>query len=218
MSRRLITANTWFGLSFMDFRRKILAPALQRHRLKDMGPDTVMKPLVAFVNAGRWSITCPNCGGGEYAFEEGWVMCRSCFNGYMGHKLRRVVFPTRADEIEQLLLVRPLQNRNWNLGETLAFLQEENEAHADELLTEAPRRGTRAAGPVVLSPIALKYGRPATTLVQGPCLECEDKALPPTDASTEPEVPLGEDGQPVPEVYRDEDIKEPQIEGEGGEQ
>jgi hypothetical protein len=64
----------------------------------------------------------------------------------MGHKYRRLVFPKQRQEIEELLAVRPLANRNWNcprdkirLGrdETLDELQRENEEHAAELLITA---------------------------------------------------------------------------------
>jgi hypothetical protein len=131
---KIITANTWFECDFMTFRRTRVAKALFKRGLQDMGPAEDVKPLKAFVNAGRWSITCPDCNGGEFAWEEGWVMCLSCFNEKIGHRIRKVEFPTTRPKIEALLLRRPLSARNWQVGETLKFLEEENQAHKAELL------------------------------------------------------------------------------------
>lgn len=130
----IVTGNTWFEMDFMTFRRTLMAKSLRRHGLQDMGPAEKAKPLLAFVNAGRWSIKCPDCGGGEYAFEERWVMCMSCFNAALGHKIRPVAFPKEREKIEALLLRRPLTNRNWEPGDTLATLKRENEEHKDKLL------------------------------------------------------------------------------------
>lgn len=136
----IITGNTWFQMRFMEFRRALMAKSLAKHGLRDMGPAEDVEPLEAFVNAGRWSIKCPECGGGEYAWEEGWVMCFSCFNEKLGHRIRPVKFPAERPEIEEILISRPLSARNWNPGESLDFLREENEEHAAELLP-APARG-----------------------------------------------------------------------------
>lgn len=180
----IITANTWFKMTFMDFRRKILAAELMKHGLKDMGCDTRLEPLQAWVVGGRWSITCPNCGGGEYVWEEGWVICHSCFNGYMGHKFRRTVFPENRREIEALLIVRPLQKREWRVGETVEDLQQENEAHKDELLVSEPVPGSRQYPQVALSALGVKYGREASNL-ERTCEECSVGEDPPSDPTTE---------------------------------
>ncbi len=132
----MITANTWLQMPFLQWRATILKLDLKKRQIPDGGPDTETEPLKAFVNHGRWLVACP-CGGAEYAFEEGWMMCRSCFNGYMKHKIRRVEFPDPAfrANLETLLLNRPLDNRNWTPGETLEQIAQENIAHAGELLT-----------------------------------------------------------------------------------
>ncbi len=137
---RIVTANTWFETDFMTFRRTRVAKALFKRGLRDMGPAEEVPALKAFVNAGRWSIKCPDCGGGEYAWEEGWVMCLSCFNEKIGHRIRRVEFPGNREKIEALLLRRPLSARNWEPGETLKALERENKEHAAELLP-APAEG-----------------------------------------------------------------------------
>lgn len=142
----LITGNTWFGsmtnkpgpriMSFDDFRNVRLIRIRERFRIPDGGLDDTEAPVQAFVNKGRWIVVCPKCGGGEYAWEEGYYFCCSCLNSYMGHRFRRLVFPKDRAKIEELLVVRPLANRNWNLTDTLADLKRENKEHKDELLVK----------------------------------------------------------------------------------
>lgn len=146
MESKLITGNTWFAglvnrpvrsIPFELFRRGILARTFERFRIKEAGFDELSFPVKAFVNKGAWLVLCPKCGGAEYAWEEGWFFCCSCKNSYMGHKYRRLVFPEERQAIEDLLAVRPLANRNWNLKDTVEDLERENKEHAVELLTAA---------------------------------------------------------------------------------
>tara|TARA_Y100000310_G_C20630216_1_gene788231 strand:- start:529 stop:855 length:327 start_codon:yes stop_codon:yes gene_type:complete len=90
-------------------------------------------PLKAYVNRGRWVIGC-ECGGGEYAFEGGVVMCQSCWNSKVSHKYRLFTWPKEREKIEQLLIVRPLDNRNWFADELVADLALENNEHKAELI------------------------------------------------------------------------------------
>jgi len=133
---KLVTANSWFEMDFLKFRRTLARKALMKHRLVDLGVDDKAKPLVAIVNQGRWLVICPDCGGAEYAWEEKYMMCMSCFNSKVGHRFRPFVFPSQRDQIEELLVSRPLPNRNWTLGETVADLERENQEHLDQLLTK----------------------------------------------------------------------------------
>lgn len=128
----MITANSWFECNWDFFvKRKV-----DRYRLRFKIPATGYddgEPLPAHINHGNWLVRCP-CGGYEYVWEEGWVFCFSCANNYIGHKFRKTTFPSIRAEIEGIMKVRPLHNRNWNLGETLDDLRKENEEHASELL------------------------------------------------------------------------------------
>ena len=135
----LITANTWFESNFDQFRKVRLEKLRRRFRIADAGFDDLSFPVQAFVNKGNWLVLCPKCGGAEYAWEEGWYFCCSCKNSYMGHKYRRLVFPTDRDRIEELLTARPLDNRNWTPKETGKDLERENKEHAAELLPAAGR-------------------------------------------------------------------------------
>lgn len=131
----MITANLFFNKTptWDSYRVLVLLPAMAKRLIPEQGYDEKSLPLKAYVNHGRWIVKC-ECGGGEKAWEEGWVMCQSCFNATLGHRYRRVIFPKPRSRIEQLLTVRPEPNRNWRPGETLADLERENSEHRAELL------------------------------------------------------------------------------------
>lgn len=70
-------------------------------------------------------------------WEENVFMCCSCFNAHLGHRFHTTVFPLERQAIEDLLIKRPLVNRNWYPSESTAVLEAENEAHHGELLEVA---------------------------------------------------------------------------------
>ena len=131
----MITANMFFNRlqGWEEFRATVLVPRLGSNIIPEQGYDEESTPLKAYVNHGRWLVKC-ECGGCEKVWEEGWVMCQSCLNAAYGHKYRKTIFPTSRKAIEAILVVRPLSNRNWSPGETLAMLRRENEEHKEELL------------------------------------------------------------------------------------
>lgn len=127
-------------MSFEIFRQTFLLKIRVRFKIDETGFDEEIEPVEAFVNKGIWLVMCPKCNGAEFAWEEGWFICCSCKNSYCGHKYRRLIFPKDRNEIEELLVVRPLENRNYKgplqSDETLEDLREENRQHASELLPE----------------------------------------------------------------------------------
>jgi hypothetical protein len=131
----LITANIFFSRigNWEAFRKQVLIPELGGKLIAEQGYDRESPPLEAYVNHGRWLVRC-ECGGCEYAWEERWFFCQSCLNSEHGHKYRRTVFPKNRRQIESLLLLRPLHNRNWYSGETIKQLAKENKEHKEELL------------------------------------------------------------------------------------
>ena len=130
----MITANQWFKISWDAFRRSRISKAMaQRAIIENPTTTLVGSPLKAYVNQGRWLVSC-ECGGAEYAWEEGIFMCQSCWNGNHKHYYRASVFPNERKQIETLLEKRPLQNRNWEPNETLTDLRRENKQHKEELL------------------------------------------------------------------------------------
>lgn len=128
----MITGNRFFHTSWINYKGKILDAAESQLGIHIRGIDKG-EPLHAYVNHGRWVVKC-ECGGCEKAWEECEFICQSCWNSRAGHKIRRVVFPKTRKAIEAILSERPLVNRNWKPGESLAFLKLENKGHKTELL------------------------------------------------------------------------------------
>ena len=131
----IVTANKFYNERFEDWKIKYLIPMMIRHGITTIVPKLVdgTKPILAYVNQGRWIAKC-ECGGAEIIWSEGLFMCQSCWNSAYKHNFRPVVFPEQRAEIEYILDMRPLMNRHWLLGETIAQLKAENEEHKSELL------------------------------------------------------------------------------------
>ena len=132
----MITGNMRYKMPFDLFRIGTLIPLMANNLVREIPPTqecATDKPIQARVNWGNWIWDC-ECGGAEYAWDEGLGMCRNCFNSTVKHKYRPIVFPKGRAAIEKLLIVRPLMYRNWFPGESLEGLRAENRAHEDELL------------------------------------------------------------------------------------
>jgi len=139
----MITANIFFNRirgpyqpkigSWESYRQLVLIPELAAKELAEQGYDEENPPLPAYVNHGHWRVKC-ECGSTEFAWEEGWFLCRACLNGAHKHKYRRSFFPKNRKKIEELLAKRPLPNRNWYPGEALTQLKKENKDHEEEML------------------------------------------------------------------------------------
>jgi len=86
--------------------------------------DVPLQEVHAIVNYGRWVVKCPDCMGCEDVDPaEPIFFCLSC--GQDGY-FKSVVFPTNRAEIEEELLKRPVENRNWDNTEDVKFLKTEN--------------------------------------------------------------------------------------------
>jgi hypothetical protein len=131
----MIIANKKFRTRTWEaYRVMVLLPEMSKLLIKEQGYNKDAAPLIAFVNQGRWLVECRDCSGSEYAWEEGWFMCRSCWNSAVGSQYRPAVFPKDRAKIEGALVLRPIANRNWNPGETIGQLEAENLLHAHSLL------------------------------------------------------------------------------------
>lgn len=105
------------------------------------------KPAVyAHISGGRWMAQCP-CGAYSYVCRRRPIhWCMVCGNGTLGAAVP-VIFPDDADEIERILLLRPVQagysdaptqaamqalalvpglRRDWFSGQSLDWLIEKN--------------------------------------------------------------------------------------------
>jgi hypothetical protein len=136
----VITGNSWFETAWRIWEAKKVDPWRARFQIADQGrvPATD-PPVMAECYEGAWLIRC-ECGGAEYAWEEGLFWCFSCGNEAAGHRVRRSVFPPLRPEIEALLYRRTLKKRTWLKTETVDDLIRENEEHAAELLPVLPAR------------------------------------------------------------------------------
>ena len=77
----------------------------------------------AYANRGRWIVECECRSASQVQPETRRWRCEECGAGY------EVLWPGRRREIEQLLMVRPVVHRNWNLGERVEHLMIENIEH-----------------------------------------------------------------------------------------
>ena len=78
--------------------------------------------LLAHINHGRWLVHCAACPQAMWTHPE-WKIacCTECGAVYEG-----IIFPFERPVIEQILLMRWVENQNWEPGETVADLQREN--------------------------------------------------------------------------------------------
>lgn len=129
----IVTANQFFRTSWQAYETAAITLGLVRQGLPLLKLVAEDNPVQVEINHGRWIAKC-ECGGAELVWEEGMFMCQSCWNGKHQHKYRLVVMPQNRKAIEDELDKRPLQNRNWDNGETITSLKVENEAHKSELL------------------------------------------------------------------------------------
>ncbi len=90
--------------------------------------------LTAYVNHGRWVVSCPNqgCGNAIVASErEPFYICTECGSPENGGCWYRVAYPAEKAAIEEELVRRPAlkpfeaSTRNWRPGETINQLREE---------------------------------------------------------------------------------------------
>ena len=110
--------SDWFRLQ----AQKFLIP---------VAPGLHDQPVQAQILYGRWLVFCPMCSGAnDVDPAEPVYLCSSC--GWP-ERLAPVVFPEKRIKIERLLLKRPVHNRNWNLGETIANLAQQNLEHGCEV-------------------------------------------------------------------------------------
>jgi len=78
-----------------------------------------------YANHGRWLYAC-DCG--QSIAEVHWpvdtfVICLECRASH------RFDWPAERADIDALLSLRPVENRNWHPGETTADLERENHEH-----------------------------------------------------------------------------------------
>tara|TARA_Y100000310_G_scaffold275669_1_gene292318 strand:+ start:604 stop:1026 length:423 start_codon:yes stop_codon:yes gene_type:complete len=100
--------------------------------------DNTSGEVAARINHGRWLVDCPGCNSALVAdLGHPVFMCVECGNSHNAGKWLAVTIPGNRKAIESELLKRPMNgrnpseaiNRNWEPGETLTMLKQENTAH-----------------------------------------------------------------------------------------
>jgi len=100
--------------------------------------DNIFGEVSARINHGRWIADCAGCNSalvvdlGQPVF-----MCVECGNAANDRKWLKVTVPRNRKAIETELLKRPMNgrnpaeavNRNWEPGETVTMLKQENTEH-----------------------------------------------------------------------------------------
>jgi hypothetical protein len=131
----------YFSTAESDYSEKahpephLRAYRLQHHELPLFAPSgniTSELEAKAYVNEGRWVVDCPceGCSSAQLAsFEEKLYFCADCGNAQVNHDYIPVTWPSQVEDIEAALAVRPKENRNWETGEKVDALREENKAH-----------------------------------------------------------------------------------------
>lgn len=132
MRKKIFGATEVQGQTIMKLtraKRVTLVSYQQAHvracQEKFASPHNSKLPLVMEVNHGRWVGFCPECRSGVTT-EKHWPEAR-CFD--CGAVFHDVLWPEEKEQIETLLLLRPLMNQNWNAGETVSALAVQNIEH-----------------------------------------------------------------------------------------
>jgi predicted RNA-binding Zn-ribbon protein involved in translation (DUF1610 family) len=106
--------------------------------LPDPTKDNVSGTVAARINHGRWIVDCAGCNSALVVdLSELVFMCVECGNNHNDRKWVRVIIPRNRKAIEDELLKRPWNgrnpaeavNRNWEPGETVTALKQENTDH-----------------------------------------------------------------------------------------
>ena len=106
--------------------------------LPDPTEANISGEVAARINQGRWLVDCPGCNSALVVdLSQPVFMCVECGNAANDGKWFQVTIPTNRKAIEAELLKRPwngrnpadAKNRNWEPGETVATLKQENTDH-----------------------------------------------------------------------------------------
>jgi len=133
-------------------RRGILIPVF------DLNNPPVGRPVLARIWQGQWIADCDECNNAMFVDpDEPIFYCVGCTNRRNSHKPRPVTFPEQREEIERLILARPVDDvagltdleraglakatifievdgqqkplvRSWMPGETVQDLKKQNKA------------------------------------------------------------------------------------------
>lgn len=98
-----------------------------KHSGLPQGLDST-RPAFAFVNHGRWMVSCLWCSSAQHASRtDRKFFCTECSNRAVGGHWIPVIWPDNTPDIETVLGFRvDARTRNWTPGETVEGLIAEN--------------------------------------------------------------------------------------------
>tara|TARA_Y100000310_G_scaffold233219_1_gene236074 strand:+ start:1926 stop:2354 length:429 start_codon:yes stop_codon:yes gene_type:complete len=141
----IYTAETYHGVTFDQYQEQVI----NKYRVKALHSKPIgtprianLKPLKARINYGKWIVDCPWCKSAEFVFMDNPIfLCRNCWNNATTEYIK-VSLPKNINAIEAVLEKREkfnweagrkvYMNRNWEPGETVAFLEKENKDNGIE--------------------------------------------------------------------------------------
>ena len=82
------------------------------------------RTLIATLNHGRWVALCPNCNAG-IAIHPAWTKA-ACLGDGCHRVYAAVTVPENWREIEEIVVMRDVKNRNWQPGESADLLRADN--------------------------------------------------------------------------------------------
>ena len=120
---KIIEHEDWQAEPILNFLRAFWG----RNKIQRPFPATFKGNVEAVINHGRYIVNCPNgCGGASVvSIKDSYFVCVECGSPENDGLFYNVKFPGQKARIEELLLKRPIQNRNW-IKETVAELEDEN--------------------------------------------------------------------------------------------
>ena len=119
---KIIEHEDWQNRSALEFLK-----AFWIRKFRIPFPDKIKGSVDATINHGRWVVSCP-CGGASIvSSKEPYFICVECGSPENDGKLYNVKFSQDKAKVEELLLKRSNDNRNWT-KETVTELEDENRA------------------------------------------------------------------------------------------
>jgi len=106
-----------------------LTPERKLAVIADRSVHPTVKAL-AYVNAGRWVVSCPfpGCASAQMAsFTDRRYFCCDCANAAVGGAWVEVVWPENHTEVENWVASRPFDVRHWFPGETAEDIRRQDD-------------------------------------------------------------------------------------------
>jgi len=133
ISGETVEYEVGFLPTYPEYHRKLIGHVFRKRRQSNPPPIdlvTAETTVSAMVNHGRWMVSCPWCAGAEILYlSKLQFLCLSCMNKSVNGRFITVDLPSFHNAIEVQLLKRPIQFQNYEPGQTIQDLVNENIEH-----------------------------------------------------------------------------------------